>query len=163
MRRKDREVTDRAEIMNILFRCDTIRIGIQGDEFPYVVPVSFGMEIVEDKPIIYFHSAKQGLKLDLLKTHPKVCVEGDIFLKVETTEQGITTRYESIIGTGACEFLSDMGEIKRALHIINEHYGYSDYPLERCRGLAHLCVGKIVLCSITGKRNVTTMQKDDES
>lgn len=30
MRRKDREVQDRQEIFDILRRCDTVRIGIQG-------------------------------------------------------------------------------------------------------------------------------------
>lgn len=34
MRRKDREVQDRQEIFDILRRCDTVRIGIQGEKYP---------------------------------------------------------------------------------------------------------------------------------
>ena len=50
MRRKDREVTDLQEIFDILLRCDTVRIGMTG---PYIVPVSFGAEIVDGKVVIY--------------------------------------------------------------------------------------------------------------
>ena len=89
------------------------------------------MEVLDEVPVVYFHCAKRGMKIDLLEEHPKVCVEGDIFYKVEQTEQGITTRYESIIGQGRCEFLTEPDEIKRCLRLINDHYGYSEYPLDR--------------------------------
>ena len=154
MRRKDREVTDQKEIFDILNRCDTVRIAMQGEEYPYVVPVSFGAEMQDGKPVVYFHCARQGLKVDLLKEHPAVCVEGDIFLKIETTDHGITTRYESVIGFGKCRFLTDSEEILHGLKVLTEHYGYYDYSLESCRSLQYIFVGKIVLDEITGKRNL---------
>jgi len=154
MRRKDREVTDQNEILDILQRCNTIRVGIADANHPYVVPVSFGLEIVDGNFFVYFHCAQQGFKLDLLKKNSSVCIEGDIFYKVEPTEQGITTRYESIIGFRKCTFLSDDKEIIRCLRLITEHYGYPDYPLERCKGLANLFIGKIAIDTITGKRNL---------
>ncbi len=40
MRRKDREVQSLDEIFDILNRCDTVRVGFRGEEYPYVVPVS---------------------------------------------------------------------------------------------------------------------------
>lgn len=154
MRRKDREVQDQAELFDILNRCDTVRIGIQGDPYPYVVPVSFGMEIVDNTAVIYFHCAKQGMKVDLLRANPHVCIEGDIFIKVEKTAHGITTRYESVLGFGACELLTDADEIMHGLKLMTCHYGYYDYPLDRCMGLNHLLIGKIVLDKLTGKRNL---------
>lgn len=154
MRRREREVCDRKEIYDILTRCNTIRIAMQGDEFPYVVPVSFGVEIVDDKPIIYFHCARQGMKLELLQSNKNVCVEGDIFINVEKTNHGITTRYESIIGFGKCTFVTEPDEIIHGMKLLTEHYGYYDYPLERCAGLQHLRVVKIILDDITGKKNL---------
>ena len=154
MRRKDREILDIHEIFEILNRCSTIRIGIQGNKRPYIVPVSFGVEMDDGKPVVYFHCAKQGLKLDMLKENAYVCVEGDIFIKTETTDHGITTRYESVIGYGTCEILSDKHEVLHGLRVLTEHYGYYDYPLDRCRGMEHLVVGKILLEEITGKRNL---------
>lgn len=154
MRRKEREIKSVDEIIDVLRRCDTVRIGIQGDEYPYVVPVSFGMETKDGKAVIYFHCAKQGMKIDMLRKNPKVCVEGDIFIKVEKTEHGITTRYESVIGFGECEFVSDEEEIIHGLKLLTERYGYGDYPLDRCRGLQHLYVGKIIINELYGKRNL---------
>ena len=83
MRRKDREINDINEIFDILTRCDTVRIGFHGESFPYIVPVSFGAEMVKGKPVVYFHCARQGMKLDLLKANVCVCVEGDIFSKLK--------------------------------------------------------------------------------
>lgn len=154
MRRKDREILDLNEMFDILNRCDTVRIGFHGEPFPYIVPVSFGAELVDGKPVIYFHCARQGMKLDLLKVDNHVCVEGDIFIKTETTDHGITTRYESVIGFGKCVLVDDEDEIIHGLKLLTEHYGYNNYPLERCRGLEHLFVGKIVVNEITGKRNL---------
>ncbi len=157
MNRRDREVTNREEILDILSRCSTIRLGIQGDPYPYVVPVSFGMEVVGDLPVLYFHCAQQGLKLDLLRVNPHVCIEGDIFIKTESITHGITTRYESVIGFGRCEILEKPEEIMRGLHLLTQQYGYNDYPLDRCRGLDAVRVGKITVETITGKRNLPRM------
>ena len=154
MRRKDREIENKSEIYDILNRCDTIRIGIQGEQYPYVVPVSFGMEVVDNKAVLYFHCAKQGMKVDLLQANPAVCVQGEIFLNIEKTAHGITARYESVIGFGKCVFVSDSEEIMHGLKLLTEHYGYGEYPLDRCAGLEHLLVGKIVLDEIYGKKNL---------
>lgn len=154
MRRKDREVQNKAEVFDILNRCDTIRIGIQGNQYPYVVPVSFGMEVVNDTAVIYFHCAQQGMKVDLLKANPNVCAEADVFLQVEKTAHGITARYESVIGFGECQIITNIDEIKHGLKVLLGHYGYHEYPLDRCMGISHLLLGKIVLDKITGKKNL---------
>ena len=154
MRRKDREVQSLDEIFDILNRCDTVRVAFRGEEYPYVVPVSFGAELVNGKVIVYFHCAREGMKLELLKKDPRICVEGDIFIRTETTNHGITTRYESVIGFGECRIVEDEKEIKHGLKLLTEHYGYLDYSLDRCRALEHLYVVKAVLSEITGKRNL---------
>ena len=151
MRRKDREVTDLQEIYDILLRCDTVRIGMGG---PYIVPVSFGAEIVDGKVVIYFHCAREGQKVDILKSDPRVCIEADRFIKIEPTDHGITTRYESMIGSGSCQFLNDEQEIIHGLKLITDHYGYYNYDLTHCRALEHVFVGRIMLDEITGKRNL---------
>ena len=154
MRRKDREIRDVQTIFDMLIRCDTIRIGFHGEPYPYIVPVSFGAEMEGDRPAIYFHCARQGMKLDLLAENPHVCVEGDTFIRTEPTDHGITTRYESVIGFGVCRLLADEEEILRGLKLLTEHYGYHNYSLERCRGVKNVFVGKIALDEITGKRNL---------
>ena len=153
MRRKDREVPTHAKILNILRRSNTIHVGMYGEKFPYIVPVSFGMEVVDDKPVVYFHCAKQGLKTEYISKNKNVCVEADTFLKVQKTEHGITTRYESIIGFGRCEEVESQEGILKGLKLILQHYGYGDYRLDGCKGIENVKMYRITLEKITGKSN----------
>ena len=41
MRRKDREITDKNEIRDIINRSKVIRIAFTGEEYPYVLPFTF--------------------------------------------------------------------------------------------------------------------------
>lgn len=157
MRRKDREVTNPDEIFDILTRCDTLRIAMRGEEYPYIVPVSFGAEKEDGVPVVYFHCARLGKKVDLLRRDPRVSVEGDIFYRTETTDHGITARYESVIGYGECVLLEEEEEMRRGLAVLCAHYGYPDYDLSDCRGFPYVYVGKIVLSEMTGKRNLPAL------
>lgn len=56
MRRKDREITDRAEMEAILNDAPACRIGLTSGKEPYVIPVCFGYE----NGSIYIHSARKG-------------------------------------------------------------------------------------------------------
>jgi nitroimidazol reductase NimA-like FMN-containing flavoprotein (pyridoxamine 5'-phosphate oxidase superfamily) len=57
MRRKDREVTDRSEILAIMKQCDVCRIAFACDEYPYIVPMNFGLTETDGEVTLYFHSA----------------------------------------------------------------------------------------------------------
>ena len=154
MRRKNREVIDKQDILDILRRCDTVRIGLTGTDGPYVVPVSFGLDLSSEKPVVYFHCARKGMKVDMLDADGRVCVEGDIFLGYEVEAHGITTRYESVIGFGKCKVVEDDKEILEGLRLICEHCGFKNVPLDTCWGLSAVRIYRIELDSITGKRNL---------
>lgn len=154
MRRKDREITDPVETLGMLQRCETLRVGMLSEGWPYVVPVSFAAK--EEKPgqiALYFHSAAAGRKVEALKQDGRVCIEGDIFYGNEQVPMGITARYESVIGFGTATQVE--GEEKlHGLRLLVARYGYTDYPVESCHGLSHTIVYKITLTSLTGKRNL---------
>ena len=153
MNRKDRAITNQVACLQLLSRCDTLRLGLWDGALPYVVPVSFGMEIVGGQVILYIHGAARGKKVDCLTQHPQVCVEGDIFYQVEPTQTGITARYESVIGFGTAQKVEG-DEKLHGLKVLLERYHFADYPVERCRGLTHTAVYKITLDSLAGKRNL---------
>ena len=76
MRRKDRQVTEKEEILQIMQNCDVVRLGIKNeDSYPYIVPLNFGMEEVEGQVVLYLHSALEGHKLDLLRKDSYVSFE----------------------------------------------------------------------------------------
>ena len=67
MRRKDREVTDRAEIRAIIAACDCCRLGLCGGGRAYVVPLDFGFVEEGGRCAFYFHGAQEGRKIDLIR------------------------------------------------------------------------------------------------
>jgi len=152
MRLKKREITDLDEILNVLERCSVIRLGINSDAHPYVVPMNFGYQVREGKLYLYVHGAKDGLKHELLAKDSRVCVEGDIFNGYDVTNHGITSRYESIIGVGCAERVSG-DEAYRGLELLLEHCGFSKSFCENCTMTDAVTVYRISIESITGKRN----------
>ena len=45
MRRTDREITDRQELLDVMARCDVCRLALNDESgYPYVVPLNFGMD-----------------------------------------------------------------------------------------------------------------------
>ena len=48
MRRKDREVLDYQEMLNIMHSCDCCRLGFIDDDSTYIVPLNFGISQKDD-------------------------------------------------------------------------------------------------------------------
>ncbi len=151
MNRKDREVTDLQEIIEIINSCDTLRLGIHNGEYPYVVPLSFGFEAVDDKFIFYTHSAMKGLKLDLIKANPKVCVEIDSMNGYAETARGVTTNFRSFIGFGTAE-IADYDDMVKGLDLLLRHCNITGYSAEECAKLGITTVLKITVDNYTAKR-----------
>lgn len=151
MNRKDREVTDFNEITDMIASCDTLRLGIHNGEYPYVVPLSYGFEAVDDKFIFYTHSAMKGLKLDLIKKNPKVCVEIDGMNGYAETARGVTTNYRSFIGFGTAE-IADYDDTVKGLDLLLQHCNVTGYSAEECAKLGITTVLKITVDTYTAKR-----------
>ena len=45
MRRKDREITDFDEIVDVIRACDVCRIAMNDGDYPYIVPMNFGLDV----------------------------------------------------------------------------------------------------------------------
>lgn len=155
MRRYEREVINTEEIFDILLRCDTVRVAMNGGDYPYVIPMTFGCELVDGKIVIYFHSAGAGRKWEILNKDPHVCVEADLYYKVKKCDDGsITAVYESVIGTGIAERLTEQQSKVNALKCMLSHYKESGFPVTSCKGLANVEVFRIVLTEVSGKHNL---------
>ena len=151
MMRKDREVTDFAEIVDIVRRADTIRLGLHDEPYPYVVPLSFGFEAADGKIVFYFHGAQKGLKCELIKGNPHVCVEAGIFHRyLEVQGGGYTVEYESFIGFGkAARVTGD--EACRGLDLLMDHCSFERVKYDRVT-VDNTAVYKIEIASFTSKR-----------
>lgn len=151
MRHSDREIKDIKIISEFLDSCDTIRVGLFDDEYPYVVPMSFGYELIEDKLYIYLHGAKVGKKLDLIKKNKKVCVEADVFCGYKPTPMGLSVDYQSVIGYGHINIVEKEEQIK-GLELLLKHCKAQGYSAKECANSNIVNVYKITVDKISGKK-----------
>lgn len=123
MRRKDREVTDRAEILDIMRRCDVCRLALNDGEYPYLVPLNFGMTAEGERVTLFFHSAQAGKKAELMRADPRAAFEMDCRRQLRYSEEAgyCTMAYESVIGRGRLRILSEE-EKPAALRALMAHY-----------------------------------------
>jgi len=150
MRRSEREIKEFAGIVDVLDRCDTIHLGIHDEVYPYVVPLSFGYEVVDGKIVIYFHGAREGFKHELLAKNHKVCVEADLCHGFMDTGHSVTCEYESIIGFGTAEVVSGEEAVK-GVDLLLRHCTFPGYEYDK-KVMAVMYVYRITLDSVTGKR-----------
>ena len=47
MRRSDREVTEFTDMVSIIKKCDVCRLALNDVDYPYILPLNFGMNITE--------------------------------------------------------------------------------------------------------------------
>jgi len=150
MRKAEREIKDFEQIIDLLGRCDTIRIGIADEEAPYVVPVSFGYENCGGTIAVYFHGATEGRKSELMKRHPRVCVEADLCHGfVENGSGAVTCDYESVIGYGNAERVYG-AEAERGIRLLLEHCGFPGHECTQAV-LDITAVYRVLLDEPTGK------------
>lgn len=150
MRRKEREITDRAEMDEILASSKVMYLGLADQNIPFVVPVFFAY----DGAAVYFHSARAGSKIEILKRNPKVCF-------VVSTDQSVIesdkacdfeARHRTVIGVGEANFIEEVPEKIQALDKIVALFTSNqfEYPKSNLRQTA---VVRIVIESMKGKKH----------
>ena len=155
MRRKEREIVDITEKLALIGNCTVCRLGLCRDEQPYIVPLNYGYAFENDILTLYFHGAREGKKIDMIKRNNRACFEIDCeheLLEAETA-CAYSFAFASVTGFGRIEFIEDIEEKIRALNIFMarqtgkamEH----SYPKAM---LNAVCVYKLVVEEFTGKR-----------
>lgn len=150
MRRKDREITDKAEMEAILSEAQVCRLAMTDGDEPYVVPVCFWY----GNNAIWLHSAREGKKIDLIKGNPRVCVEVDVSGGPIPDEKPCSWefRYRSVICTGTAQIVEDPDTKKVALNALMLRYGGEEYPFTD-KELDRVSVIRIALDEMTGKKH----------
>ena len=151
MRRKDREITDFNEIINIIKKCDVCRIALNDKDFPYIVPLNFGLDIQGKEVYLYFHCAMEGKKLDLIAKDNRVTFEMDCdhnFILYEE-RMSCTMGYESVIGHGVIETVPDENKYE-SLKILMRQYHAEDFKFNTDK-MRITTVLKITVIDIVGK------------
>ncbi len=150
MRRSEKEIKSRRDIEGIIAEATVCHIGLCDGNIPYVIPVNFGYK--DNR--LYFHSAKEGRKLDILRRNNNICFEMDIDQAFVPAEKGCnwSMKYQSVMGVGKASFVEDATEKIAALKVIMAHY--SDKPFDFTEAEANtVAVVRIDIESLTGKKS----------
>ena len=145
MRRKDREVTDFEKILRIVNSCDCCRLGLVDSTEAYIVPLSFGWEKYENTFLLYFHSAVQGRKLDLIPRQTLVSFEMDTAHRLFSGNAAcqFSFFYQCVMGRGRLSLLNDAEKKTHAMRKIMEHYAPGQnwsFSAESLAGVTVLCL-----------------------
>jgi nitroimidazol reductase NimA-like FMN-containing flavoprotein (pyridoxamine 5'-phosphate oxidase superfamily) len=151
MRRTDKEITDPQMIDAIMREAVVCRVAFCEDGVPYIVPMNFGF----DKDAIYFHSAPEGRKIEIIKKHNKVCFEVDARTELVPGDKPCTwsMRYFCVIGFGDIAILTGLQEKRHGLNVIMGKYeGRANYPFTASE-LKDMVILKLHIASMTGKKS----------
>ena len=154
MRRSDREITNKSEIIEIIEKCVVCRLAFSDNDIPYIVPMNFGYDYIGGKLTLYFHGAGEGKKHDIIAKNPVACFEMDCSHKLIEADDACeyTMEYESVIGTGRIRFCVDKAEKVNALKQLMKKYAkekefaYPDHVLES------VTVFRLDVSEFSGKR-----------
>lgn len=119
MRRKDREITDRAAIEAFIAREQILRIAFYDEGDIYIVPANYGY-LHDEGYVFYIHGAKAGRKYELAKKAPKVGfeIDGSYLLLESDTACGFSAAFQSVIGTGELSLVEAPAEKAAGLNAI---------------------------------------------
>lgn len=153
MRRRDREIETREEMIYVLDTCKVMRIAMHDEDGIYILPMNYGYTYEGDELILYLHAALEGKKLDLLRENPKVGFELDC--DHELIEGRVACqygyRYASIVGQGKAEIVEEPGEKMKALSVLMKCQTGKDFEFNE-RLVSIVSVIKITADEFSGKR-----------
>ena len=155
MRRKDREITDTASILQIVSRTKYLHLGLLDEAYPYVVPMHYGFEFNEQDGslVFYLHSAEEGHKLDLIALNPNVCIELECDAELISGGENpckYGSSFASVIGRGQAEILTDPLEKLKGLRLLMLNQTGRDFTIDE-EMVSSVTVLKVCVSDYTAK------------
>ena len=158
VKKKERQISYNKNIEEFLTEEKVIRIGFydKANDEVYIVPLNYGYIFDKDQYIFYMHGGPKGRKFELAKDEPNVGFEIDGRYELVTGDLACkhSAKYQSIIGNGKIQILTDIEEKKNALEIIMKHAtGKSGFEYNP-KMLQHVGVYKLTATKLTCKANL---------
>jgi nitroimidazol reductase NimA-like FMN-containing flavoprotein (pyridoxamine 5'-phosphate oxidase superfamily) len=153
MRRKEREVTDIAEIERIVRSGTVLYLGLCDEGSPYVVPLNYGY----DRGIFYMHCAREGRKLDILRANDRASavVVPEHSLVRGTNACSFSMNYRSVMVSGRVREVADPDEKRRGMEAIMRTVAGADVPVDfGPSGLDRVVILALEADRMTGKQHL---------
>lgn len=167
MHREEVRVSEKELLKGILDLTSVCCVGFQDEPFPYIVPMNYGY-VWEDKLTFYFHMAKEGHRLELLKRDPHVCVNVPVFLDRvgKKSYRNETHDYRSVTAFGTAEILDPAEqeeEYRYGFSLLCTHTGRPPIRKITAEMYRRLYILKITAEVVTGKAQYPIHSADEIS
>ncbi len=158
--RRNKQLLNHIDTEKVLYRATNGVLACIGDmDYPYAVPMSF----IYHMGRIYFHSAKQGHKIDAIQKNSKVSfavIDEDTIVSAE-----YTSYFRSVIAFGRARIAEGEEHIE-ALRALVEKYS-ADQPVEAKEKAALDCQQTYLIAldieHMTGKEAIEFVRANKES
>lgn len=114
MRRKEKEIRDIEELNRILGSTQYITLAMCRQNQPYLVTLSHGFD--PEKNCLYFHCASSGMKIDILKSNPRIW--GQAIVDRGYADGQCDHLYASVHIQGQVTFIESIAEKRYALMVM---------------------------------------------
>ena len=114
IRRREKEISDKNEMLAILEGAKYVVIAMCKDNEPYLVTLSHGYD--RERNCIYFHCAKEGKKVEILKEQNKVW--GQALMDKGYVQGSCDHLYATTQFMGRVTFVENKEEKKHALEVM---------------------------------------------
>ena len=152
LRRKDKEITDEAEVKAILLETRYVTIAMSLDNEPYLATLSHGYD--EGSKCIYFHCAREGKKVDILKTNPHIW--GQALVDKGYQQGSCDHLYKTAQFHGRVTFVEDQEEKEHALRVMIRHLDDAPEKIISEQITPHstgrILIGRIDIDHMSGKK-----------
>lgn len=150
MRHNDKKIESESDIIEILRRGEICYLSMVDEGKAYAVPLNFGYA----DGALYFHSAPEGRKIDVLKRDPEVCFTIIADYSIVRGEKACSwsAKYSCVIGTGKARILTDPEDKKKGLAILMGQYSDKDFNFTGVN-LDRVTIIKVEIQEMTGKQS----------
>jgi nitroimidazol reductase NimA-like FMN-containing flavoprotein (pyridoxamine 5'-phosphate oxidase superfamily) len=151
VRRKDREITDQAEMRQILKATKYVTVALCMDNQPYLISLNHGYD--EQKNCLYFHCAPEGKKLIYAKANSQVW--GQAVLDFGVTDE-CDYAYTSVQFAGTWSLIEDLAEKQHGMEVLVRQVSLNpEEKLSKIKPekLAKTTMGKIEIKYLSGKKH----------
>jgi nitroimidazol reductase NimA-like FMN-containing flavoprotein (pyridoxamine 5'-phosphate oxidase superfamily) len=152
LRRTDKAILDPAVVRNIIRDAKFVTLALSLNDEPYLVTLSHGFD--EERDCIYFHSASEGRKIDIMKANPRVW--GQALIDGGYQQGRCDHFYETAQFHGKITFVDSSLEMKHALQILIRHLDHNPEAVINeqitAGSLSRIVIGRIDIDFFSGKK-----------
>ncbi len=153
VRRREKEVTDKGELVRVLLEAKYITMAMCDEDGPYLATLTHGYD--KERNAIFFHCAQTGRKIDALRRDGRVW--GQALMDLGYVDGSCDHLYETTQFRGRVTFVDDLEEKRHALMtmIHKNERDPEKIILEQITddSLRKVNIGRIDIDLMTGKRS----------